>query len=333
MCIRYRKSNDYRYKEWILGGYAQYKKTIKKIDFILGSRVESNFSEGINSKNSYTLSHNKTNFFPFFSISYNHSQTNNFNVSYSKRITRPTFNNLMPFNYYVDPNTILVGNPNLKPSISHQFELQYILKQNYVFAIDYSINKNEIFQTPLQNNEILSTILTPLNIKNGNSLSFSNNSTFDLFKWWNLNFNIVMFYDTIKSSDDFLSINSYNWSNQFTTTNLFTFPNNFNLEIVNEYISPFIQGPYKTNYLFSLNSSISKTFLSKRLKASITANDILGTYKLKSTSIILDQYSFIFQKFDTKWIRFSITYKLTKGIKKQIIEADSINEEIKSRTK
>jgi iron complex outermembrane recepter protein len=327
------KSNDYKYNEWVIGGYLQYKKTLKKFDFTFGSRIEYNLSKGTNNKNNYTLNRDKTNFFPYLNIAYNVSETNNFNFSYSKRINRPSFSDLMPFSYYVDPSTKLLGNPNLNSFISHQLEFQYILKQNYIFAIDYSIKENEIFQTPIQDNQTLSTILVPENIKRGNSLSLSSNLTFDLFKWWNLNCNGVLFYDTVKSENSNLNINSSNWSSQLTATNLFNLPKNIKFELTADYISPFIQGPYKTNYLFSLNTSVSKSFLDSKLKIAIVGNDILGTYQIKNTSIIQNQTSNIVQKLDTKWIRLSIVYKFNKGIKKENTESDKLSEEIKSRVK
>jgi hypothetical protein len=327
------KSNDYQYSEWIVGGYLQYKTKFKKLDFTLGSRIEYDLSKGTNNKNNYRLNRSQTNFFPFLNIAYSYSEINNFNISYSKRINRPSFSDLMPFVYYVDPYTKLLGNPNLNSFLSHQFEFQYILKQNYIFAIDYSIKENEIFQTPIQDNQTTSTILTPENIKKGNSLSLSSNLNFDLFKWWNLNFNGVLFYDTVKSQNSNLNINSSNWSSQLTITNLFNLPNNIKLELTADYITPFIQGPYKTNHLFSLNTSVSKSFLDSKLKIAIIGNDILGTYKIKNTSIIENQTSSIFQQLDTKWIRLSIVYKFNKGIKKENSEADNLSNEIKSRVK
>lgn len=327
------KSNDYGYNEWIVGGYIQYKKTVKKFDFTLGSRVEYNPSKGTNKKNNYILDRNQTNYFPFLNLAYNRSEINNFNISYSKRINRPSFNDLMPFAYYVDQYTKLIGNPNLNSFLSHQLEFQYILKQNYIFAIAYSIKNNEIFQTPIQDNQTTSTILTPTNIKKGNSLSLSSNLSFDLFNWWNLNFNGVVFYDTIKSENNDLKINYSNWTSQLTTTNLFNLPKKIKLELTADYISPFIQGPYRSSYLFSLNTSINKSYLDNKLKIAIIANDILRTYKTKNTSIIENQTSTIFQNFDTRWIRLSIIYKFNKGIKKENSENDNLSGEIKSRVK
>ncbi len=327
------KSNDYNYNEYVFGSYFQYKKKIKKFDLSVGSRFEYSPSRGLNKKNNYLLKRNLANFFPYFNLSYNLSEVNNFNFSYSKRINRPIFNDLMPFVYYVDLYTKLVGNPALLPFISHQLEFQYILKQNYIFSVAYSVNQNQIFQTPIQNNQNLSTTLTPYNIKRGNSLSITSNLTLDFFNWWNLNFNGIVFYDSIKSSDNNLKISAALWSGQVSVTNEFSLAKKLKAGIVTDYVAPFIQGPYKTDNIFSLNASITKSFKDDKLKISVIGNDVLRTYKFKNTSIIKNQISNINQRFDSNWIRLSVSFKFNRGLKKETVETDNSLDDIKSRIK
>ncbi len=327
------KSNDYSYNEYVFGTYFQYKKKIKKFDFSVGTRFEYSPSTGLNKKNNYLLKRNLANLFPYFNLSYNFSDINNFDFSYSKRINRPVFNDLMPFVYYVNLYTKLVGNPTLLPFISHQLEFQYILKQNYIFSVAYSINQNQIFQTPIPNNQNLSTTLTPYNIKRGNSLSITSNLTLDFFSWWNINFNGIVFYDSIKSNDNNLIINASLWSGQVSVTNEFSLPKRIKSSLVTDYVAPFIQGPYKTDNIFSLNASISKSFKDDKMKISVIGNDILRTYKFKNTSIIENQISNINQRFDTNWIRLSVSLKFNKGLKREPMETDKSVDDIKSRIK
>ena len=326
------KSNDYRYKEHIIAGYLQYYKSVNKFDFTLGGRLEYNPSIGYATKNEYTLNREQTNFFPFLNIAYNYSDTNNFNFSYSRRINRPSFKDLMPFVYYVDPYTQLVGNPKLTSSLSNQIEFQYIHKKNYIFSFSYSLINNSIYQTPIQDNVTLNTYLTPLNIDKIHSLSVSANMTFNLTKWWFFNINAIGFYDKIISSEGTLPIHSKQWTNQYVTINSFSLPKKLKFELSTDYVSPFIQGSYKTDNLFMINVSMSKN-INDNLKFSITANDILKTYNVKNISLIENQSSRMNQSFDTQWIRLSLFYKFNKGLKKENIINDENNEELKSRVK
>ncbi|MDQ1164410.1 outer membrane beta-barrel family protein [Flavobacterium sp. SORGH_AS_0622] len=325
------KSNAYKFNEWILGAYIQYYRKIKKIDFTFGSRIEKSISNGMDQKEDYELSTNRINFFPFINAEYNYSTISNFNLSYSKRINRPSFRNLMPFQYYVDPYTKLLGNPNLVPYISHQLQFQYILKEKFIFGADYSYNQNQIYQAPIQNNTTLITVLSPINIKKGHFFSINSNLSFDFTDWWNFNFNGQLFYETIKSDSNSFNINSSIISNQITTINQFKLPKKYKLEITSEYISPFIQGPYKTDRIFTVNIGISNTFFKERLIASIVGNDVFKTYKVINNSIVEGVTSNIKQTFDTRWIRLSLVYKFYSGIKKENSPEDELTNEIKSR--
>lgn len=325
------KTNDYLYKELILSGYLQYYKTISKFDFTLGSRLEYSPSNGYNSKNNYDIQRKQTNFFPYLNIAYNISDNHNLNFSYTKRINRASFNNLMPFEYYVDPFTKIVGNPSLIPNISNNIEVQYIFKQNYLFSISYSLSKNAIYQTATQDNTNNSIILSPYNIDKSQTITFNSNLTFKLYDWWDLNFNGILFYDKIHSNTP--KISQKNISAQLVTSNTFSLSKKIKFEVSTDYVSPSVQGPYKTSDLFLLNTGISKSFLENKLKISLIGNDILKTYKIKNRSIIDNQISSINQNIGTHWIRLNLIYKFTKGLEKKSKEKDEYIEEIESRIK
>ncbi len=328
------KSNEYSYREWVIGLYVQYyRKLYSKIDLTLGARLETNPSKGESKINNFILERKLTNFFPYVNISYSYNKNNNFNLSYNKRITRPVFSNLLPYTYFVDPFTRLTGNPELNPFISQQLQFQYILKQKYIFGISYTLNENQIFQTPFIDSQSFESSLKPINIEKGNSLAISSNLNFKILKWWDISVNNVLFYDKIKSNSDLLFVNSENWSTQFTTTNQIKLPKKYVLTFTTDYISSFIQGPYKTDVIFSLNASISKSFFNNSFYASITANDILNTYEITNTLNNANDYIRINQNFDIRWIRLSLTYKFRKGINKSSSINDKSIDEIKKRIK
>jgi len=197
----------------------------------------------------------------------------------------------------------------------------------------YSLINNSIYQTPNQDNNNLTSVLIPLNIKKTHLLSFSSNLSFDFYNWWYFNINTAAFYNKIESNDDLINIDSNNLSTQITVTNSFSLPKKIKFELSMEYNSPFTQGPYKTNNLFYLNMGISKSLLNNNMKISITGNDILKTYKFDNKSIITDQKSRIKQNFDTQWFRLNVIYKLNRGVKKDNSANDKIFEELKSRVK
>ena len=77
------------------------------------------------------------NLFPSFYISNKISENSSVNFSYNKRITRPTFNDLAPFTYYINANTLLTGNPALQASIINSVKADYTFKK-YLFSLSFS---------------------------------------------------------------------------------------------------------------------------------------------------------------------------------------------------
>ncbi len=67
------------------------------------------------------------------------------NLSYSKRITRPTFNDLAPFVLFVDPNTFISGNSSLQPAISNSFKYDLNYK-SYILSFQYTNEDSSIAQ-------------------------------------------------------------------------------------------------------------------------------------------------------------------------------------------
>ena len=81
--------------------------------------------------------------FPSFFLNHKINDDNAVNLSYSRRITRPTFNDMAPFVIFIDPNTFFSGNPALQPSISDAVNAAYTFKK-YLFSCSYSYEDGSI---------------------------------------------------------------------------------------------------------------------------------------------------------------------------------------------
>ena len=75
--------------------------------------------------------------FPSLFLSQKWSDTFSMNWSYSKRITRPTFNDLAPFVIFLEPNTFISGNASLQPAISQTYKFDINFK-SYFLSFGYT---------------------------------------------------------------------------------------------------------------------------------------------------------------------------------------------------
>jgi len=81
--------------------------------------------------------------FPTLYTSHKLNKNNTIQFSYSKRIDRPTFNELAPFVTFVTPESFVAGNENLLPAMSDIFRVNYQLK-SYILSMSYTNTKNSI---------------------------------------------------------------------------------------------------------------------------------------------------------------------------------------------
>ncbi len=122
------RSNHFIYDENINAAYANVNKQFKKWTLQGGLRLENTIAKGFQVTNDSTFKRNFTNLFPSAFISYAINKSNSLTLSYSRRITRPNYQDLNPFTYFLDSLSYRQGNPYLLPQFTHNIELSHSFK-------------------------------------------------------------------------------------------------------------------------------------------------------------------------------------------------------------
>jgi outer membrane receptor protein involved in Fe transport len=131
---------DFTYREFRQDIYLSAAGALKKLRYSGGLRVAySNSDINEQATNQYT------EFLPQLSLQYPINKTSSLKLSGRRRITRPTIDQLNPFNTQANTLEMRRGNPNLKPELLNRVELQYALNfgSNYIspkLYLDYSTN-------------------------------------------------------------------------------------------------------------------------------------------------------------------------------------------------
>jgi outer membrane receptor protein involved in Fe transport len=220
------RSNHFIYKENINAAYINLQKQMKKWGLQVGLRAEQTIAEGNQVTKFIAFKKNYTKLFPTTYLSYNLSDKNTFSLSYGRRIERPGYQSLNPFQYQLDRYTYEQGNPDLQPQFSHNIELSYNYKGQLNLSVNYtSVTDiiNDVLITKKQPGDSnYTTYQTTLNIASSKNVGFSANFNKQLKKWWSLNvfanlhnnqYNGVIDNENIRVS--YTSINA-NLNSQFT---------------------------------------------------------------------------------------------------------------------
>jgi outer membrane receptor protein involved in Fe transport len=118
-------SDQFIFDELIAAAYAMYTGKWKKFDFSAGVRAEQTFSEVDSRVIDSAYQKDYLSFFPSAFLRYTLKNSNEIQLSYSRRVNRPDVRTLNPFVDYSDSLNIRRGNPFLNPEYINSFELSY----------------------------------------------------------------------------------------------------------------------------------------------------------------------------------------------------------------
>lgn len=196
------RSNHFIYKENINAAYVNLQKQFKKWGVQLGLRAEQTIADGNQVTRNETFHKNYTKLFPTTYFSYKADDKNTFALSYGRRIERPGYESLNPFQRQLDRYTYNQGNPLLQPQFSHNIELSYNYKGQLNISANYTNTTdiiNDVLITLKQPGDSnYTTFQTSQNIASSNNIGLSVNYNKQLVKWWSVNVYTNVYYNHFK---------------------------------------------------------------------------------------------------------------------------------------
>ena len=181
------RSNHFIYDENINAIYTNYNTQLGKWSLQGGLRLENTIAKGKQVNNDSTFKRNFTNLFPSAFISYAVNKNNSLTLSYSRRITRPNYQDLNPFTFFLDSLTYRVGNPYLLPQFTQNFEFSYAFKSKFIVTANYNNTTDVISQILKQDAANKITYNTSENIAKFRNIGLSITAPFNFTSWWVMN--------------------------------------------------------------------------------------------------------------------------------------------------
>ncbi len=325
--------NDFEYKESIQALYlSANKKFNDKWSVQFGLRMEATQTDSKSNNLNLSTKNDYTKLFPTFYISYNATENSNFSFNYSKRIERPSFFELNPNVYFVNPFQTIEGNAFLQPAFINNFELTNTYN-NFVTKLYYTDEDNLFSQVPLADTTTKIIRFTNENFINTNRIGISENYTFDKIKWWSSNNSLDINY----SKSEF-NLEEEQEDQKGINATISTY-NDFNLNAdktllmgVNYWYSfPGLNGVYETKSSSSLSLSLQYLLLNKDLNITLRGNDIFKDSAERNESRVNGVFQTARYYYDSRSFQLSVSYKFgNKNIKAKRHQTG--NEDEKGRT-
>ena len=305
------RTNDFTYDERISAAYINYNRKFKKASLQFGLRVEHTDSDGqlfsAQQNADDRVKRNYTDLFPSGGITYQVNRKNSLALLYSRRIQRPNYQYLNPFEYKIDELSFRQGNPFLQPQYTDNIKLSHTYNYRLTTAISYSFIKDYFAQVTEALGDDQNFIITR-NVANQKIINLSVSYPTKITNWWSVYYSINAYRSIFEATDeDFLSVSQNTLS--FYGQNTFSLPKEFKMEISGWYSSPSIWGgTYQTQSLGSLNLALQKKFLDNKLTARLAFNDILFTTPWKGDTQFGDLRIDGSGGSDSRQVQFNLTY-------------------------
>ena len=120
------RSVHYTFNESIYAAYLNYSHSISDTwQLQAGIRVEHTRIDGRDVVTDETFGKHYSDIFPHATLSYQPAEKHTLSATYSRRINRPPYNQLVPYRWYTDLLYYVVGNPRLAPEIANSIDVTH----------------------------------------------------------------------------------------------------------------------------------------------------------------------------------------------------------------
>ncbi|MDX1762025.1 MAG: TonB-dependent receptor [Christiangramia sp.] len=227
--------------------------------------------------------------FPTVYLNHSFNDTLSMNLSYSRRITRPTFNDLAPFVILFDPNTFFAGNASLQPSISNavRYSINY---RSAVLSLEYTNEDSSIanFQERIDE-ETGRLIFEASNLDYTKTFGISLGFPWKIRSWWRTqnNFNYVKQKVRGFYYEEPIELSLGNFS--FNISNSYKISDSWAAELSGFYTSEGIFGTAKYDAVYRIDSGISKKFGENGGTLKFTVRDMLDSFEFNGGTNIPEQ--------------------------------------------
>ncbi|MBL7708817.1 MAG: TonB-dependent receptor [Chitinophagaceae bacterium] len=299
------RSNHFVYDENINAVYLNANKQVKKWSFQAGLRLENTIAKGYQYNNDSTFKRNFTNLFPSTFISYELNKSNTVTVSYSRRITRPNYQDLNPFIYFLDSLSFRKGNPFLLPQFTHNVELSHSFKSKLITTLNYNSTNRVISQILKPDGDIV--YATSENVARFRNIGISITAPVPVTKWWNLNLFTNIFNNHYEGTYENRPLDISYTSFMVNMTQTFTLKQGFTLEMTGFYRARGVDQLTISEPMYMVSFGGQKQVLKGKGTVRLNLRDPFWLQRFKGRT----QYDIVDNRIQNRWDNRQVTATFT----------------------
>lgn len=269
-------SNRFLVDETILAFYTKVQANLGKWTLSTGLRYEDSDTKGTASATNETRSREISDFFPSASITRKLSQALGAGLSYSYRLQRPNYSTLNSFTTFYDPLTAIVGNPNLAPAFTHNYQFNLTFEGQPFFTIGHSQTKDAFFDIIFQEEDSAQSQEQTINLSDRTNWNFRLFGPLNFVKGLEGYTGAIVNYNNYESERLTPKLELEKWNLIWFIQASYQLPWDVNFEFSGNYGTGTIEGMLDVDWFADLDFSFGKKFMDNKLKVNLGFNSMIN---------------------------------------------------------
>jgi iron complex outermembrane recepter protein len=339
------RSNNFYYDENINAAYVNYNKQLKSgWMYQLGLRTEHTNTKGTstgyaaNSNGTYktydsTFTRDYINLFPSAAITYNKNPMSQWTFSYSRRIDRPAYKDLNPFEFKLDEYTFQKGNTNLRPQYTNSFSVSNTFKYFLTTSLEYS-HITDVFTQLVDTQEISKSFISNQNLATQDSWSLNISSPLQFGKYSgfiNVSNNVSR-YKANFGQGRTVNLSAYQFS--MYSDNSYKLTKTTTAQLSGWFAGPGIWGgTFRSKAMGGFDIGFMKQLWNNKANIKLTLTDVMRTMKWAGNSNFAGQVINVNGNWESRQLRVNFTYRFGSNQIKASSRRDKANEAETKRLK
>jgi hypothetical protein len=340
------RSNHFDYEENINALYVNFNKSYKK-GFMLqaGLRMENTNNTGdsyplngdgsINKPAVKSVKRNYTGLFPSAALTFSKNPMKQWTISYSRRIDRPSYQDLNPFEFKLDEYTYQKGNTGLRPQYTNSISVTNIYKYKLTTSLNYS-HVNDVFAQLVDTAEKTKAFITKKNLATQNNIALTVSYPF-MYKNYMMFTNFSTYFAMYRAD--------YGGGNRIIHQNVFSYnlfmqhslkmgkKKDWSAELSGFYNAPSLwQGTFKSDAIWSIDGGVQKTIFKGKGTVKASVSDIFKSLSFKGRSNFAGQLTIASGNFESRQFKVNLSYRFGSNQVKAARQRKSASDEEQKRT-
>lgn len=304
-------TNNFVYNEDIHAVYGIYGNKHSKLSYQVGLRAELSDVTTTLLKENEVNNRNYLNWFPSAHMTFELPAQNAMQISYSRRIRRPVYNDLSPFMTFTDNRNYWSGNPDLNPEFTDAFELghvKYLDKGTFTTSLYYRYTIDKI----LQIREVAEdgfAYSQPQNLATENAYGLEFTGTSNVTDWLKLDGNLNFFRSVIDGTNlnDTYQSETFTWLGRFAARASLA---GTDFQMRHSYEAPQITPQGRRKSIYALDLAASRDVFRGNGTLTLNVLDVFNSRRFRSITEGANFYTYTNSQGRVRQINLTLNYRL-----------------------